>query len=83
VELSSAILPRHRLQTESHRERTLVQNTAIQPHLADLIFTLRRILANAYGCAPFASGRAPNFVLLDFVNIGDGFKAANILNGLP
>ncbi|KAI1791264.1 PLC-like phosphodiesterase [Ganoderma leucocontextum] len=40
------------------------------------------ILANAAGCEGFAAGRAPNFVLLDFVNIGDGLEAVNQLNGL-
>ncbi|KAI0717258.1 PLC-like phosphodiesterase [Cerioporus squamosus] len=40
------------------------------------------ILANAAGCEGFAAGRAPNFVLLDFVNIGDGAKAVDQLNGL-
>ncbi|KAH9858526.1 PLC-like phosphodiesterase [Lenzites betulinus] len=40
------------------------------------------ILANAGGCEGFAAGRAPNFVLLDFVNIGKGLDAVNQLNGL-
>ncbi|KAI0356351.1 PLC-like phosphodiesterase [Trametes cingulata] len=40
------------------------------------------ILANAAGCEGFAAGRAPNFVLLDFVNIGHGLDAVNQLNGL-
>ncbi|RPD78420.1 PLC-like phosphodiesterase [Lentinus tigrinus ALCF2SS1-7] len=40
------------------------------------------ILANAAGCEGFAAGRAPNFVLLDFVNIGDGLTAVTQLNGL-
>ncbi|KAI0633661.1 PLC-like phosphodiesterase [Trametes polyzona] len=40
------------------------------------------ILANAAGCEQFAAGRAPNFVLLDFVNIGKGLDAVNQLNGL-
>ncbi|KAI0768708.1 PLC-like phosphodiesterase [Trametes elegans] len=40
------------------------------------------IVANAAGCEGFAAGRAPNFVLLDFVNLGDGLKAVNQLNGL-
>ncbi|TCD64871.1 hypothetical protein EIP91_003537 [Steccherinum ochraceum] len=40
------------------------------------------IIANANGCAPFAAGRAPNFVLLDFVNLGKGLQAVNQLNGL-
>ncbi|EPQ50098.1 PLC-like phosphodiesterase, partial [Gloeophyllum trabeum ATCC 11539] len=39
------------------------------------------ILANAYGCTQFADGRAPNFLLLDFVDKGEPFKAADILNG--
>ena len=40
-----------------------------------------RIKANAAGCAQFANGRAPNFVLLDFVNIGQGKQAVDQLNG--
>jgi hypothetical protein len=40
-----------------------------------------RILANANGCAPLGGGRAPSFLLLDYVNIGDGVKAADVLNG--
>ncbi|CAL1707846.1 unnamed protein product [Somion occarium] len=40
------------------------------------------IMANAAGCEPLAAGRAPNFVLLDFVNIGQGLQAVNQLNGL-
>ncbi|KAJ7235724.1 PLC-like phosphodiesterase [Mycena haematopus] len=40
------------------------------------------ILANANGCAPLGGNRAPSFVLLDYVNIGEGFQAADILNGL-
>ncbi|KAI0688050.1 hypothetical protein BC835DRAFT_1445010 [Cytidiella melzeri] len=40
------------------------------------------ILANAAGCKPLSAGRAPNFVLLDFVNFGHGLQAVNTLNGL-
>ncbi|THH30404.1 hypothetical protein EUX98_g3778 [Antrodiella citrinella] len=40
------------------------------------------IIANANGCAPLSAGRAPNFVLLDYVNIGEGLQAVNQLNGL-
>ena len=47
----------------------------------DACVLTHRILANAYGCAPFGGGRAPNFVLLDFVNIGEGIRAADLLNG--
>nr|THU76809.1 PLC-like phosphodiesterase [Dendrothele bispora CBS 962.96] len=39
------------------------------------------ILANANGCAPFAGGVAPNFVMLDYVNVGQGMQAVNRLNG--
>ncbi|KAI0259107.1 PLC-like phosphodiesterase [Gloeopeniophorella convolvens] len=40
------------------------------------------IVANANGCVPLGGGRNPNFVLLDFVNIGQGVQAVNQLNGL-
>jgi len=39
------------------------------------------ILEDANGCAPLAGGVAPNFVMLDFVNIGEGLQAVNQLNG--
>lgn len=39
------------------------------------------ILANAAGCEPLSAGRAPNFVLLDFVNLGQGKQAVDQLNG--
>ncbi|GLB38859.1 putative PLC-like phosphodiesterase [Lyophyllum shimeji] len=39
------------------------------------------ILKHANGCAPFAAGRAPNFVLLDYVNVGQGPAAVDRLNG--
>ncbi|TDL29182.1 PLC-like phosphodiesterase [Rickenella mellea] len=39
------------------------------------------ILANAYGCTQFSAGRAPNFVLLDWVDVGQAYHAADILNG--
>ncbi|KIM43916.1 hypothetical protein M413DRAFT_68325 [Hebeloma cylindrosporum] len=40
------------------------------------------IMAHVNGCLPFGANRNPQFLLLDFVNIGEGFKAADILNGL-
>lgn len=40
------------------------------------------IIDNVNGCVPLGGNRAPAFVLLDFVNIGQGFEAAAILNGL-
>ena len=39
-------------------------------------------MKNAGGCEGFAAGRAPNFVLLDFVDKGNGLDAVNQLNGL-
>ncbi|KAJ7587186.1 PLC-like phosphodiesterase [Mycena floridula] len=39
------------------------------------------ILANANGCTSLAGGVAPNFVMLDYVNIGSGMQAVNLLNG--
>ena len=39
-------------------------------------------MANVAGCQGFAAGRAPNFLLLDWVNVGQGLEAANRLNGL-
>ncbi|KAJ7884127.1 PLC-like phosphodiesterase [Mycena olivaceomarginata] len=41
------------------------------------------ILADANGCAPLGGNRAPNFVLVDYVNLGDPFTAAAQLNNLP
>ncbi|KAJ7744741.1 PLC-like phosphodiesterase [Mycena maculata] len=40
------------------------------------------ILVNANGCAPLGANRNPSFVLMDFVNLGDGFTAVDQLNGL-
>ncbi|TEB26197.1 hypothetical protein FA13DRAFT_1737598 [Coprinellus micaceus] len=43
--------------------------------------TVNKIVAHANGCAPLSQGRAPNYVLLDFINIGEGKKAVDTLNG--
>ncbi|KAJ7052949.1 PLC-like phosphodiesterase [Mycena amicta] len=41
------------------------------------------ILADAHGCVPLSqANRLPNFVLLDFVNLGTGLAAVTQLNGL-
>ncbi|KAF9003923.1 PLC-like phosphodiesterase [Cyathus striatus] len=40
------------------------------------------ILANVNGCLLLGSNRNPQFILLDFVDIGQGLQAANMLNGL-
>lgn len=39
------------------------------------------VLADSNGCAPFSGGKATNFVMLDFVDIGEGMKAVDVLNG--
>jgi len=38
-------------------------------------------MANANSCVPLAGNRYPNYMLLDFVNIGEGLKAVNQMNG--
>ncbi|KAJ7461825.1 PLC-like phosphodiesterase [Mycena galericulata] len=40
------------------------------------------LLANANGCAPLGGNRAPNFLLIDYVDQGDAFTVADQLNGL-
>ncbi|TFK35685.1 PLC-like phosphodiesterase [Crucibulum laeve] len=40
------------------------------------------IIANVNGCLPLGANRNPHFILLDFVDLGQAFKAANQLNGL-
>jgi hypothetical protein len=40
-----------------------------------------RIMANVNGCIPLGGNRAPSFILLDFVNVGEGFQVADSLNG--
>ncbi|KAK0228204.1 PLC-like phosphodiesterase [Armillaria fumosa] len=53
------------------------------PDLVDAPTTnsVNSILANAYGCSGLAGGVSPNFVMLDFVNIGHGMDAVDLLNG--
>ncbi|TFK19863.1 PLC-like phosphodiesterase [Coprinopsis marcescibilis] len=43
--------------------------------------SMNSIMAHVAGCAPFAQGRAPNFVLLDYLDVGDGKRAVDQLNG--
>lgn len=45
-------------------------------------FRCGRIVNHANGCAPLGSGRYPNFVLLDWVDVGQASAAADRLNGL-
>lgn len=39
-------------------------------------------MANINNCLPLGADRNPQFLLLDFVNLGQAFQAANQLNGL-
>ncbi|EAU83708.1 hypothetical protein CC1G_05612 [Coprinopsis cinerea okayama7 len=43
--------------------------------------SMSSIMAHANGCARFSQGRAPNFVLLDYLDVGEGKKAVDRLNG--
>lgn len=45
--------------------------------------SVNSILNHANHCAPLANDNLPNFVLVDFVNIGQGVKAVAQLNGFP
>jgi hypothetical protein len=55
----------------------------IVPNLfeAETTNSVESIVNNANTCAPLAGDRRPNFVLLDWVDEGEPFKAADILNG--
>ncbi|KIM43912.1 hypothetical protein M413DRAFT_442978 [Hebeloma cylindrosporum] len=39
------------------------------------------IVSHSAHCAPYVEDRNPNFVMLDFVNVGQGMEAVNRLNG--
>jgi len=39
-------------------------------------------MANVQKCLPLGANRNPQFILLDYVDLGEGFKAASLLNGL-
>ena len=43
--------------------------------------SMSSILAHASGCSSFSRGRAPSFLLLDYVDIGEGKAAVDRLNG--
>lgn len=45
--------------------------------------SLPSIITHSAHCAPFVNDLNPNFVLLDFVNVGQGVDAVNYLNGFP
>jgi hypothetical protein len=41
-----------------------------------------RIIANVDECVPLGNGRNPNFILMDYVDLGSPLAAVNQLNGL-
>ncbi|KAL0063896.1 hypothetical protein AAF712_009178 [Marasmius tenuissimus] len=43
--------------------------------------SLKSIMDHVSGCSEFSAKRNPNFVLLDWVDEGEGFKAADTMNG--
>jgi len=43
--------------------------------------SVQSILANVDSCKGFVGGRKPKFILLDWVDVGEAFKAADQLNG--
>ena len=43
--------------------------------------SIRSILADSNGCSSFSGGKATSFVMLDFVEVGEGLKAVDRLNG--
>jgi len=53
------------------------------PNRSDAPVTNRisSIIEHAGHCAPFVNGKNPNFVLLDWVHIGQGARAVDSLNG--
>ncbi|KAF7421098.1 hypothetical protein PC9H_011618 [Pleurotus ostreatus] len=51
------------------------------PFEASTTNSVTSIQANVDLCAPLAGDRAPNFILLDFVNRGEGLRAVDLLNG--
>ncbi|KAJ7339907.1 hypothetical protein DFH08DRAFT_812283 [Mycena albidolilacea] len=61
-----------------------IGDSGIMSDPADALMTngLDSILANTNGCALLGVNHAPSFILLNFVNIGEGFAAADQLNGL-
>ncbi|KAJ7615882.1 PLC-like phosphodiesterase [Roridomyces roridus] len=53
------------------------------PGQAPTTNSVASIVADAQGCVPLSQRNAnPTYVLLDFVNLGDGMAAVNQLNGL-
>lgn len=54
----------------------------MKPFIDGLIIFFR-IRAHANHCAPLAGDQLPNFVLVDFVNVGQAMTAVAKLNGFP
>ncbi|KAN0129594.1 PLC-like phosphodiesterase [Lactarius tabidus] len=49
---------------------------------APTINSVPSIIANADECVPLGNGRNPNFILMDYVDLGSPLAAVNQLNGL-
>ncbi|KAG9033543.1 hypothetical protein FS842_003940 [Serendipita sp. 407] len=43
--------------------------------------SMSSIVKDSEGCAPFSGGKRTNFVMLDFIDLGDGRQAVENLNG--
>lgn len=66
--------------TASHRKPSCLQPVLVGYVVLTALCPIR-ILEDANGCTRFSLGRAPNFVLLDWVNVGQGKQAVDRLNG--
>ncbi|KAF5375993.1 hypothetical protein D9757_008857 [Collybiopsis confluens] len=83
--ISGPLSPQDHLSMLNHNLDTNLFGTGIlvsDPGAASTTNGVASIIANSNGCAPLVGGVAPNFVMLDFVNIGQGLQAVNQLNGL-
>ncbi|KAF7980979.1 hypothetical protein HWV62_5207 [Athelia sp. TMB] len=83
--ISGNLTPAQHMYMINHSLNINLLDTGIiisDPNAAGTTNGVTSILANANGCAPLAGGRYPNFVLLDFVNIGQAYTAADIMNGV-
>jgi hypothetical protein len=72
--VSTVIFVRLRVLNVMDSDIDLRHSTNTHPHT--------RIIAHVNGCVALGANRAPNFILLDFVNIGQAFQGADLLNGL-
>ena len=84
VQAASSSLTRstRRLPIASHRASILSRYSARSYDPDTCCFLCGRIIANVNECAPLGSGRNPNFILFDYVDVGSPVAAVNQLNGL-